>query len=177
MSIDTINIMCNIFTAVGTVGAVIVALWFGYLGYKDKQPKLSASATIGVLYPDEKYYLLLYCVNVGYQPILVTNFALSPDKSKPLRIMIHPSLELKGSSTNPTPATIGYGENIQQHFDLKFLKDENFNNLVGKYKYKWIEKIRLKRSWRIIARTNIQEFEGKLSKSLIDEILNIHFCK
>ena len=39
MSIDQIiSIVCNIFTAVGTVGAVVVALWFGFLGYKDKQP-------------------------------------------------------------------------------------------------------------------------------------------
>ncbi len=173
MSIDQIiSIVCNIFTAVGTVGAVVVALWFGFLGYKDKQPKLSVFATIGVLYPDNQQYLMLYCVNVGYQSILVTNFAFKPKKSKAVRILINPTLELKNSSINPTPSTIGYSENIQQHFDLKYIEDENFKKFICKYK--WFAKIQLKR-WRVIARTNLKEFEGKLSEPLVEQILNTHF--
>jgi hypothetical protein len=47
--IEIINTICNILTALGTVGAVIVALW---LSNRDSNPKLKIFAQVGVITPD-----------------------------------------------------------------------------------------------------------------------------
>jgi hypothetical protein len=54
--VEVITLICNIFTAIGTVGAVIVALW---LGYKDSKPKLRVDSVVGVIKPDRALMVIL----------------------------------------------------------------------------------------------------------------------
>lgn len=167
---EMITLICNVLSAFGTVAAVIVALW---LAKNNNKPKLSVSASVSVLSPDNIRYLSFYCVNRGYQPLLVVNLSFSPNQFKTLRMMMPPEFNVRELSTSALPAVIKYSEDIRQYFDLNSLRDENFKKFLGGYR--WIAKIKLERFWRIVGVTNIQEFEGKLSKSLIEEILNIHF--
>lgn len=166
--IDITNMVSGIFTAIGTVGAVCVALW---LSYKNSTPKLKVYATVGILFPDQLKSLWLTCVNVGNQPIICTGFALVPNKAKPLRIM--PTKQASGLSSDQLPKLLQYSDRISQYFDLSFINDNN----LPLSKHRWLAKIQLKFFWKIVAITNIMEFSGELSDDLKKELLFIRFQK
>ena len=56
---DSINLLSGVATAIGTVGAVVVALWLAYQGNK---LKLYPSALVGVIMPAYEKFLWLTCV-------------------------------------------------------------------------------------------------------------------
>jgi hypothetical protein len=166
-----IDIICNVFTAFGTVGAVITALW---LARKDK-PKLKVYATMYVFFSDEMQceYIGMRCVNAGQSPIICTGFALNPKKSN-YRIMMAPRLEVKISGKSTTfPKTIQYSDEANAYFDIKCIDTTVFKSCLSPYK--WLAKLQLKWRWRVVALTNVKGFEGKLSGTLIEKIIAICF--
>jgi hypothetical protein len=164
-SIDEIS---NVFTAIGTVGAVIVALW---LGYRDSKPKLKVYAYVGTLTPEMTEHLWLSCINVSKQPIVCTGLVFKPNIFRKIRIMPNPTFELKNLSAVKPPRLLQFSERLDQHFDDRFFT--TFEDFLSKKK--WWAKIQLKLLWRIVATTNIKEFDGKLGNSLIKKILNSQF--
>lgn len=165
---DIINTISNIFTALGTISAVITALWLSNKG----EPKLRVYATVQIIFPDNKRYLGVSSINIGKQSITCTNFAFNPNKFKnnPERIMF--PHEIKEFSTS-LPKLIQYSERVDRYYKLECFADPTIARFLNRKK--WLASIQLKYFWRVIVTTNIKEFEGKLSSSLIDEILLIHF--
>jgi len=76
---DFISLIAEVFIAIGTVSAVITALW---LSYKDKKPELSIYAKIGIITADMQNHLLISCVNTSKQAISCTGFSFNPNRLK-----------------------------------------------------------------------------------------------
>src|SRR5262245_23328768 len=89
-----VSMLSEIFTAVGTVGAVIVALW---LSYKDNKPKLRVNATVGIITPEMKEHLWLSCVNTGKLPITCTGFVFNPFRFRPRKLRVMPKDKCENS--------------------------------------------------------------------------------
>lgn len=164
-----IDEMSNIFTAIGTVSAVIVSVWFAF---RDTKPKPKVYATIGITIPGNSEYLWLTCVNISKQSIICTGFSFNPNKfrKQPERIMpVNPVQNLSSS----LPKNIAFSDRIDQYFASSFFSDPKLLNSLSRHKF--LARIQLKFLWRVVAITNIKEFEGRLSNSLIDRILLSQF--
>jgi hypothetical protein len=159
--------LSNIFTALGTVGAVVTAL---YLSNKNSKPKIKVYATVGVITPEMTEHLWISCVNIGMTPVTCNSFSFAPRMSKPLRIM--PIHQLEQLSTQ-MPRKLDYSEKADHHFDERFFHDPILLRVLSKYK--WLAKIKLKYLWRVIVNTNIGVFEGNLSNDLIEKILSSQY--
>jgi len=171
-----ISTICNIISAVGavigavgTVGAVVVALW---LASDNKKPKLTIGAYI-VQVSGNECFLCLYCTNTGLQPIQVNSFGFCPSSPKGEKLLIPANPKLKNYSENQLPKMIKYSESVQQLSYIDVLREIAFKRLLGDDKS--IAKKSLEKRWKVTINTNIKEFQGKLSKPLIDEIIDIHF--
>lgn len=171
MSLEIINVISNVFIAIGTVGAVIVALW---LSYNDSKPRLKTHAFVGVITPEMKAHLWLSCTNVGKQPIMCTGLVFKPNKfiKTEKRIMPNPKIALYNVGQK-LPVQLSYSEKVDQHFSDEFFSDTTIKNFLSPSR--WIVKIQLKFCWRVVATTNIKNFEGKLSSCLIEKLLVSHF--
>jgi hypothetical protein len=163
---EIISGLSNIFTALGTVGAVIIALW---ISYRDSKPKLQVSATVGILMPEGTEYLWLSCVNVGKQEIVCNGFSFAP-KAKSERLMPNPQMEFNHAKM---PKAIRYSESINQYFNGVIFSDKNMIDRLGRNK--WLASIKLKFFWSVVAVTNVGEFKGKLSSCLIKKIISSSF--
>ena len=171
---ETLNTIFNGFTALGTVGAIIVALW---LSNRDNIPHLNVHATVGVILPDMHEHLWLSCVNSGKQTIVCTGFAFKPNKfsKKSNRIVPRSRIETHNLLQSSLPQIMEYSSRVDQYFCHQFFDDSHNHKFL--FPYKWLARIQLKYFWRVIAITNIKEFEGRLSKSLIEKILASRFGK
>lgn len=163
MKLEIINAIFNGLTAVGTMSAVITALW---LSYRDNQPRLKVYATIGVIMSTQSKYLKLMCINVGKQGIVCESFSFLPNRFKknaPHRIpnCIIPSLSHK------LPQSLEYSVRVEEFHSLEAIKLA----VDAISSCKFIAKMQLRLLWRIIAHTNIKGFKGTLSDDLIDEIM------
>jgi len=167
-SIELTKMICDIFTAIGTCAAVIVALW---LAYRDSKPMLRVYAIAGVLMPSNSRHIWINCVNIGKQAIVCTGLAFKPykiGKNRALRII--PKLEKSLEATySRLPCMLQYSESINQHFSAEFFKSQDVKDIL--VKYKWLAKLQMKFLWRVVAITNIKEFEGSLSSALIEKII------
>lgn len=172
MNLEIINTISNVFTSFGTVGAVVVALW---LAYRDSKPKLRVNALVGVITPEMSEHLWLSCTNVGKQSITCTGFAFNPNKFKKTgkRIMPHPRTAMNNLTSVKLPMQLQYSEKVDQHFGDDFFNDTTIKKFLAPYK--WVARIQLNFLWRVVATTNIQEFEGKLSKCLVEKLLTSCF--
>lgn len=170
---EILNTIFNGFTALGTVGAIIVALW---LSNRDNIPKLSVHATVGVLLPDMKEHLWLSCVNASKQTIVCTGFAFNPNKfsKKGSRIVPRSKIDTHDLLQTSLPQIMEFSSRVDQYFCQQFFNDSNIHTSL--LPYKWLARIQLKFFWRVIAITNIKEFEGNLSKCLIEKILEYRFA-
>ena len=103
---EIINIACNILTSIGTVGAVIFALW-----PKKPKPKLSIYATDNIehsIVGDKKIcrkFFVIQCINKNNQPIHVTHFSFYSNKFKNYRLDFFSNLEIKAYAINQPPFT------------------------------------------------------------------------
>lgn len=158
-----INGITNIFIALGTVGAVITAL---YLSSRDNKPKLKVHAALGVVIPDMTENLWLSCINIGKQSVICTGFSFAPSIKKPIRIMPLNCLE---HISTPLPNRLEYSAKLDRHHDPSFFSDQNLAKSLSQYK--WLARIELKLFWRVIAHTNVGNFSEKLSRTVIDKIL------
>lgn len=163
---EVINGISNIFMAIGTVGAVIVAL---ALSYNNNKPKLKIFAYVGVVLPEMTKHLWISCINTGKQAVICNNFAFAPRLSKPERLMPIKKLEI---SIN-TPKIINFSERIDQYFCDDFFSHSDVSSFLGSCK--WLARIKLKLFWRVVVHTNIGEFSGKLSNELINRIISLNF--
>jgi hypothetical protein len=168
---DLINIAINLLMALGTISAVIVAL---HLGYKDSHPKLKISGLVSILFDNDNNikYLHLCCINSSKQPVIVKSFSLSPTnvKKQPQRLML---VSKDPNLSTPLPKKLEYSDDANLYFRTDFLKDPAFKKFLGSYKF--LAWLKLKFFWRVVAFTNVGEFEGKLYNSLIEEILAANF--
>ncbi len=113
-------------------------------------------------------HLWISCVNVSKQNIVCTGFAFNPNRFRRngLRVIPNPAQTI---FKNDTPKCLQFSERLDQHFKSNFFTDENLKKFLSNHR--WIAKIQLKLFWRVIATTNIKEFSGRLSNSLIEETL------
>ncbi|MDP1603965.1 MAG: hypothetical protein Q8M03_11950 [Legionella sp.] len=162
-----INGITNIFIALGTVGAVITAL---YLSSKDSKPKLKVYADVGVLIPDMTENLRISCINIGKQTVICTGFSFAPHIKKPKRIMPLNCIE---HLSNPLPYRLEYSAKLDRCHDQSFFSDQNLAKLLSQHE--WLARIELKLFWRIIAHTNVGNFSEKLPTVVIDKILSSLF--
>jgi hypothetical protein len=162
-----ITTVSEAFTAIGTVGAVIVALW---LSNKDSKPKLKVHATIGILTPSMSETIWITCTNEGKLPIMCSSFAFAPCIKKSPRIMLtQPLLEI----CMPMPKLLNYSERVDQNFDVSALASKAFCMFLDTDKM--MTRHKLKNFWRVIVNTNVGSFEGTLSDDLIEKIISLHF--
>lgn len=164
-----INGITNIFSALGTVGAVITAL---YLSLKDSKPKMKVRADVGIETPDMTENLMLSCINTGKQPVICTGFSFAPHIKKTQRIMPLKCIE---SYSNSLPYRLEYSAKLVRYHDQSFFSDQNLAKLLSQYE--WLARIELKLFWRIIAHTNVGNFSEKLPTVVIDKILSSLFSK
>ena len=175
---DFIDIVTEIATAVGTVGAVIVALW---LAYQSNKVKLKPNGFIGVIMPDKEEFLWMSCVNIGRQSAICTGIVFAINRfsrlnkfsKNNLRIMLTSYASYPQYKSSTLPLVLQYGERIDCYFKLNSLQDKQIKKVLGEYK--WLAKLRLRYLWRVVATTNISEFHGRLSNSLISKLISIHF--
>jgi hypothetical protein len=118
----TINTIINFFTAIGTVGAVILSLYFS----TRNKPKLSVDGFVYVIYQEGTRYVGLSCTNIGNFPINCVSFSINPNKfgDKALRIFLNPDKAIKNLST-PLPKVLQHGDRITQYFELSFFVSSN----------------------------------------------------
>ncbi len=167
---DLIDVISQIATSVGTIGAVIVALYFSH---NDNKVKLKPTAFIGLVLPNNVQFLWLCCINNGKPAAICTGLSFAPNRFARLRIMPTPNSLLVGGKNCQLPSLLRAGEKVDQHYDIHALSDDSFKNLLGNYKY--LAKIRLKYLWRLVATTNLSRHYGKLSNDLVEHILSVHF--
>lgn len=173
---DIISLISDLLTAFGTVGAVIVALWFSY---RDNKPKLKVSVEVAFIFSgdvNKDKFICFSCININKQAVLCTGFRFNPNKyRKCKRVLPHPKNELKLFPTSRPAKMLNFSEGCQQYFNTLLINDPEIRKLLGNYK--WIAKIRLKYFWRVAAKTNIGEFNGKLSRNIIEEFLISNYSK
>ncbi|HYF97634.1 MAG TPA: hypothetical protein VD770_01485, partial [Coxiellaceae bacterium] len=145
------------------------------VSYRSKKPRLDVRAYVGEQFPGSGRYLSLYCVNSGYQPIMVTDIVFQPNRFMKVYVKPHPGLEDKNLSVNQTPKMLLFSEYILKNFDLEVIGCSDISRHVDKRK--WLEIIKLKMLWKVVAITPVKNFQGRLSKSLIDTILKERFEK
>lgn len=163
-----IHTLCEISTAIGTNGAVFTALW---LGLKDRRPKLQVSAYTGINPTTGEKHLWMYCANLGKQPVFCSALAFIPNRFNKdgLRIAPHPDWMMVPPSVN-LPYCLEYSAYLSQHFKKDFFQiRKQYPNLLSKHN--WLARLQLKFFWRVTADTTVGNWTGKLSKSLIEEIL------
>ena len=165
-----INTITNCFTAVGTVGAVILSLYFA----TKNRPKLHVNGHIYITFPDKTEHVELSCTNVSSLPINCTGFSIYPNKfrNKGLRIWLISTKAIESLST-PLPKVLQHSDKIKQCFELSIFDNKTIYNFLPKYK--WLAKYCLKRRWKIIANTTIKNFEANLSNDLVELILSFRF--
>lgn len=164
-----VSLYSNILVAIGTLGAVIVAL---YLSYKGGVPKLKPYAYIAIKFPENVEYLCLSCVNTNKQPVICSGLVLTPNKYRHMRML---SLGMAPPSVS-LPHTLQYSETINQYYLLQdFLNSADMKKEINKLsKHRWLARLQLNLLWRVIATTYIaREFENRLSSSLVEKILSV----
>lgn len=174
MTYDTYNAIINSLTAIGTVGATIVALWFGY---RDGKPKLIPSATIGILFPDNIEYLWISCLNSGKQQIICESFSIQ-FRNTSLRkyfFLLPSNLLSTEYQYDRLPIYMDYSKRIHQYYYLKIFEDPIFKQQL--FKNKFLAKIQIKLFFKIVAVTNIKKFRSKLSDSIVNNILSKSFTE
>jgi len=169
---EIILLISSMFTACGTVGAVIVVL---VMEYKDSRPKLKVFAEFKDIVPGTKHPLWILCTNISKQSVICNGFAFKPNRFQRgiYQIMPFPNVKFKVKSQFNSSKVLKFSESIDSQFDSSFFADDKFNKLISKHR--WIAKIQLKFLWRIIAITNVKKFSGKLSNNVINAILSAKF--
>ena len=165
-----ITLLSNILTAFGTVGAVSVALYFNY---KESKPKLRVFATLGIVFPEQEEHVWASCINMNKQSIVCTGFVFNPNRFRRRGLSFLLVKEVRNLPNDRMPKTLQFSERLEKRYEISTLTNNIFKSILGKYKF--IAKIKLKFFWRIVVNTNIKEFRGKLSNSLIEKIINFHY--
>ena len=125
---EIVNGFANWFAAIGTIAAVVVALW---LARRQDQPRVSLRAEVSSVWFEEgseknREYLSVYAVNVGDRPVTISHLSLRFGLFRKLWVGV-PLPDQEVSSQFPTEIT--YGKEAKWFIPLKI------NN------FKWCENV------------------------------------
>lgn len=167
-----ISLISGMFTAVGTVGAVIVAVWFSY---RNSRAQLKVCAWAGIITNPMREHVTFSCTNTSKQYIRCQGFSFAPKGRRGVRLLPHPQYQLKyGLSDECTlPVLLHFSENFTQLFDNRIFDAQLWSSLLSKHR--WIARFQLRFRCRVVAHTNIKSFYGKLSEDLIEKIISLCF--
>lgn len=167
------NTWCDFFTAIGTVGAVVVSLWLANKSANAEKPKLRVNAYSCIITGNKGEVIGCYCTNERKHPIILNNFALAFNKNKPLRIGFYNSMP----DSDKLPKQLVYSDSATQQFLFENLQCQTAIEFMKQHlsNYKWLAKLQLKHRWKICANTALGEFYGNLADSLINKIISIRF--
>lgn len=173
-----INIICNIFTSIGTVGAVIVSLYFSYQSNNPKPKiKINAKAIIKQDFnaSNNRYedtgFIVIEVINLGFVPVEINCFFWSTGLFRKKHCYQIPSA-FDQSISFPIHQTLSYHQDASYYINLaEFLKGAK-NNLT-KSKYHIINWIRTK-LYYISVKSNVGNiYQSRIHKSLSKEILKV----
>lgn len=160
---------------------VLVCIAFVSLLYKvntsrkNEKPKLWVSATVAEI-PDHKETLWIVCENVRKRPVFCVSFTFTTNRFFKNSRRIIPNSKYKTPDSITLPHRLLSDTGISQHFTGEFFNIFSENSkLLGKNK--WLAKIKLHFFWRVIVETVAGEFEGRLSKKLINKIISSLFSE
>lgn len=127
--------------------------------------------------PDMAEHFGMCCINSSNVPITCTGFAFNPNISNKTGSRIMPNLTKSIVQNIHNPNTINrilqYGDKAEIYFNFDVLDKRTLQSFLSRHM--WIAKLQLKYFWKVVATTNVKEFEGKLSNDLVEKIISIHF--
>ena len=142
---------------------------------KKEKFQLCVSATVAAI-PDHKEALWIVCENMGKRPVYCVSFMLTTNRffKNSRRRVLDSQNKIPDSIT--LPYRLVSDTVISQHFTKEcfHLFNEGLN-LCGKNK--WLAKMKLHFLGRVIVETVAGEFEGRLSKKLINKIISSLFAE
>jgi hypothetical protein len=169
---DLLMLAANWFAAVGTVGAVMVAL---YLSRRDYRHRVSITATDMHLFcegkneiDDNNLYVIISATNNGRRPITLAYITWSIGFfKKNFAIQIH---DYRNSISSKLPTALADGEEARYPIPINAFKENNLN-FISPY-LKWWPSLMIL-SLRVGFKSSLGRFHwGKPSKSLKKLILN-----
>jgi len=176
---DIVDIICNIFISFGTVGAVIVSLYFSYRSNNPKlKIKVKASAQIKEDFnPDNnKYeevgcYVLIEVHNLGILPIEINCFFWQVGFFKKKNFYQSPSAFDRRISSQDH-AILNYRQDANYYVDLDLFLAEA-KDILRKNRCNFLRWLTVK-FYYIVVKSNVGDlFRAKIDKSLQQEILRV----
>lgn len=160
---EFINSFAPWFSAIGTMSAVLVAL---YLARKDKNPSLYLETMIMEEVYTSVNFLYLRVVNIGARPIHIKHVGLKIASLKPRKAFQKFNDNDKISTKLPT--TLNYGEEAKFFLDL----DDNYLDSLKKF-LKWFPRYKLNFLYFQVFTSINKTFEVKLDNSSIKYIRSL----
>lgn len=174
---ETVNIICNIFTSLGTVGAVIISLYFSFRSNNPK-PKIKVCAKSIVYqtfnsetnkYDDGQHYAYIEVCNLGLFPMGINCFLWRTGLFKKEYHYQSPSAFDRNISYQDHP-TISYGQDVSYYIPLELFLDGAADILKARKNeiIKWLSV----KFYYVIVKSNLGVcYQSRIDKSLQGEIL------
>jgi hypothetical protein len=172
-----ISIICDIFTSLGTVGAVIISLYFSYRSNNPK-PKIIISAKSMVYqtfncetnrYEDGQNYVCIEVCNLGLFPMEINCFLWRTGFFKKKHHYQSPSAFDRSINYQDHP-TINYGQDASHYIPLDLFL-EGAIDILKVNKNKFLNWLNVK-FYYILVKSNVGTcYKSRINKSLQNEIL------
>ncbi len=162
--LDALNLIFSGLTAVGTVGAVALALYFSR---QDSEPKLKITARYYRTYLHSMDYIIVIGTNIGKQSVSILRYRW-------YRGFLKKKVAYQNATRNIMDASFAPGEQIKENLPLNdFLIDAN--PLFPISTSKSIAKIQLHFLKIKVELTTGHTFKAKIHSSLNQKILDRYF--